>query len=172
MNEIRTRLLTFGLLVFVITAGWQWLRAEESTMAHAKTVAEFAEYRATQAKEHTQALEKVRVDEAHIRKIQQEALNAEYLARIAAEADADSARNAAGGLRQRAAQLAAAARCSAGDSALAASGPPADAPGDLLAELLERVDQAAGEIGRYADQARRSGQLCERSYDALTAEAQ
>lgn len=38
---------------------------------------------------------------------------------------------------------------------------------DLLAELLRRADERAGELAQIADRARASGSACERSYDSI-----
>lgn len=98
----------------------------------------------------------------------QEALDAEHQSRQQALVDLRRADAAARSLRERTEQLAAAARCAAGDPAAAAGGAPAAAPADLLADMLGRLDGAAGELARYADDARIAGQLCERTYRALT----
>lgn len=83
-----------------------------------------------------------------------------------ASRDRDAARAAADRLRQHAQDLAA--RCRApGDSAPAPGGPPAPAPGDLLAELLGRIDRAAGDLAAHADRAMSAGRACERAYDSL-----
>lgn len=89
----------------------------------------------------------------------------------AAVAAARRADDAAGRLRQRAAALADAAdRCAAaGDPAAAAGGPPAAGPGLVLADMLRRADERAGQLAQYADQARVAGLACERAYGALTA---
>ncbi|WP_343726706.1 DUF2514 family protein [Burkholderia seminalis] len=87
--------------------------------------------------------------------------------RTAALADAFSARAAAGSLQQRVDQLVAAAR----HPAVAAGSPAAGDALDLLADVLGRADQRAGELAEYADRARIAGQQCERDYDALTASA-
>lgn len=98
----------------------------------------------------------------------QEALDAEHQSRQQALVDLRRADAAARSLRERTEQLAAAARCAAGDPSAAAGGAPAAAPADLLADMLGRLDGAAGELARYADEARVAGQLCERTYRALT----
>ncbi|SOT39775.1 DUF2514 family protein [Burkholderia cenocepacia] len=83
--------------------------------------------------------------------------------RTAALADAFAARAAAGSLQQRVDQLIAAAR----HPAATAGSPPASDALDLLADVLGRADQRAGELAEYADRARIAGQQCERDYDAL-----
>jgi len=84
--------------------------------------------------------------------------------RTAALADAFVARAAAGSLQQRVDQLVAAAR----NSTATAGSPAAGGALDLLADVLGRADQRAGELAEYADRARIAGQQCERDYDALT----
>lgn len=84
-----------------------------------------------------------------------------------ARADAVAADRARGSLQQRFAAVAA--RCSSAraDPAPASPGPPASAPGDLLADVLGRIDAAAGELAAYADASRTAGLACVRSYEAL-----
>lgn len=129
--------------------------------------ADFATYQAAVEQQARKASEAARAAEAQIHVTQEGAIHAANLATSAAQADAVDARSAADRLRQRARALAAT-NCPAGDTAAAASGPAASAPGDLLADMLERLDGAMGVIGEYADRARIAGQACERSYDALT----
>ncbi|HEF4837292.1 TPA: DUF2514 family protein [Burkholderia vietnamiensis] len=87
--------------------------------------------------------------------------------RTAALADAFAARAAAGSLQQRVDQLVAAAR----HPTAPAGGPAAGDALDLLADVLGRADQRAGDLAEYADRARIAGQQCERDYDALRAAA-
>lgn len=154
-----TRALAAALALALLLAGWQWYRATSA-------ISELAAERQAIAQQIQAATVAARAEEQRRTLKIQEASDAELLARQAAEADAGRARSAAVSLRQRAAELAAS--CTASNPAATSSSTPAEAPGDLLAELLQRVDDAAGEIGRYADQARIAGSLCERSYEALT----
>lgn len=56
----------------------------------------------------------------------------------------------------------------AGRAASAAEGsPPAGDPIGVLADVLGRADQRAGELAEYADSARNAGITCERAYTAL-----
>lgn len=163
ISDLIQRFLTPALGVALVAAlalvGWQWHQATSAR-------AELSDERLAIAKQIADATTAARAEEQRRTLKIQEASHAELLARQAAEADAGRARSAAVGLRQRATQLAAS--CTASHPTATASSPAADSPGDLLADLLQRVDDAAGEIGRYADQARIAGQLCERSYDALS----
>ncbi|HDR9034379.1 TPA: DUF2514 family protein [Burkholderia vietnamiensis] len=100
------------------------------------------------------------------RRVAAQSENAEYAnqQRTAALADAFAARAAAGSLQQRVDQLVAAAR----HPAAAAGSPAAGDALDLLADVLGRAGERAGELAEYADRARIAGQQCERDYDALT----
>ena len=78
-----------------------------------------------------------------------------------AHADARAADALAGSLREHVARLAQ--RCSA-----PAAGSPAElAAGDVLADMLGRLEAAGRELAAEADRARVAGELCERSYDTL-----
>lgn len=86
----------------------------------------------------------------------------------AVEADRRRAAAAAGGLRDAVHAVAAQCTARAAQSpGAAASGPPARAPGDLLADVLGRLDAAAGDLAAHADAARVAGLTCERAYDAV-----
>ncbi|WP_175922189.1 DUF2514 family protein [Burkholderia latens] len=85
-----------------------------------------------------------------------------------ARADAAVADGVADGLRKQVAALVAEAR-----RAGAATGSPATGDAlDLLADVFGRADERAGELAKIADERGIAGQQCERSYDALTGDAQ
>lgn len=88
--------------------------------------------------------------------------------RFTALADASHAHavSALDGLRQRAA--AADARCLPRDSAAVAAGSAASAPGDLPADVLGRLGQAAVDIAAFADKSRGAGSDAEQQYDSLS----
>lgn len=154
-----TRVLAVLLALALLLAGWQWRNA-------LAIEAEYASYRADVAGQISLAQATARAEEQRRTARFQEAQDAAHQARLVAEADARAARSAADRLRQRAAELAAS--CSASNPTPAASSPAASAPGSVLADMLFRVDEAAGELARYADESRIAGQLCERSYEALS----
>ncbi|KVK90357.1 DUF2514 family protein [Burkholderia cepacia] len=81
-----------------------------------------------------------------------------------ARAAADVADAAANSLRKQVAELVARTRDPAAPAGSAAAGGALD----LLANVLGRADQRAGDLAEYADRARIAGQQCERDYDALT----
>ena len=84
------------------------------------------------------------------------------LAARRARADSAAAGRAADSLRGHVASLAG--QC----SAPAASSQAGAGPGDVLADMLGRLEAHGRELAAEADRARIAGQLCERAYDALT----
>jgi predicted phage gp36 major capsid-like protein len=88
-------------------------------------------------------------------------------ARELAALDAAAAGAAGGRLHDRAAALAAACRGPARNPAAVAGGPAASAPGDVLANMLGRLDEAGRIVARYADSASISGEQCAADYQAL-----
>ena len=85
----------------------------------------------------------------------------------AARRDAAGARRERDGLRADLDHYRAAARAAA-NSCAAAAGETTGAAVDLLAELLSRADEAAGELAQALDLAHAAGLTCERAADALT----
>ncbi|HGL4259589.1 DUF2514 family protein [Burkholderia dolosa] len=134
-------------------------------VAHLVGAREIADMKADASKAQTKAVEAARAEEQRRTAAQSEIAKDANQQRTAALADAFAARAAAGSLQQRVDQLVAAAR----HSTAAAGSPAAGDALDLLADVLGRADEAAGELAEYADRARIAGQQCERDYDALTA---
>ena len=85
-----------------------------------------------------------------------------------ARADAVIADAAAGKLQQRVAALVAQARAATRDPASTPSSAPATDAIGLLAGVLGRLDQAAGQYAAAADESRAAGEACVAAYDALT----
>lgn len=86
-----------------------------------------------------------------------------------AMADAAAARAAADGVQLAADSLARrlAASDASGNSCTAAASQAATHAAMVLADVLKRADQRAGELAAIADQARARGLTCEHSYDSL-----
>lgn len=86
-----------------------------------------------------------------------------------ATADAATARASADGLRGAADNLAARLATSeaSGNSCTAAASKAAARAAAVLADVLKRADQRAGELAEVADQARARGVTCEQAYDGL-----
>jgi hypothetical protein len=87
-----------------------------------------------------------------------------------ATADAAAARADAGSLRSEADNLAArlAASEASGNSCTAAASKAAARAAVVLADVLKRADQRAGDLAEVADQARARGMTCEQAYDGLS----
>ncbi|MBM6442419.1 DUF2514 domain-containing protein [Pseudomonas sp. MIL9] len=87
-----------------------------------------------------------------------------------ATADASTARASADGLRGAADKLAArlAASEAGGNSCTAAASKAAARAATVLADVLKRADQRAGDLAEVADQARARGVTCEQAYDGLS----
>lgn len=138
------------------TNGWRLgVEIERIHGAHAKAIA------AADAKE--------RAREKQWQDAKQEAEHVATMARTRADADrraADVAHHSLLDAARSAAQRAGA--CPATEP----TGPPAPSPADLLADVLGRVDQVAGELAEAVDQSRIAGLACERSYDAVAGQPQ
>ncbi|MCA7985146.1 DUF2514 family protein [Burkholderia vietnamiensis] len=132
---------------------------------HLISAAEISAMRADAAQAQANAVAAARSEEQRRTVAQSEIAKDANQQRTAALADAFAARAAAGSLQQRVDQLVAAAR----HPAASAGSPAAGDALDLLADVLGRADQRAGELAEYADRARIAGQQCERDYDALIA---
>lgn len=135
-------------------ARWQarWDRqAAELAQARAAAVEQF---RIEEQRRHD-AIEGVRTDAQ--RQIEQ------------AHADAAAAVAAADGLREQAKRLAARTSQCSSSARAAAGGSPASSPGVVLADVLARADEAAGELAAAYDRARVAGVACEQAYQALRA---
>lgn len=84
-----------------------------------------------------------------------------------AQADAAVAGLESGRLLEQARRLAARASQCASNPGTAQGGPAAGQPAMVLADLLSRADERAGELAAAYDRARASGLACERAYDSL-----
>lgn len=153
-----TRALIVALVAALALAGWQYTRA-----LHLKT--DLAELRADIDRQVREAEQQARATEqARTAKIQ-EALDDAHKKRTIAEADARRASAASVSLRKYADSLAA--RCAPASPEAPASSPATEAPGLVLANMLGRLDEAAGELARYADEARIAGEACQGAYVVL-----
>lgn len=88
--------------------------------------------------------------------------------RAQALADARAVLPAGDRLLQRVAAAGADSCRVSGDPAAVAPGAPASAAGDLRADVLRRVVEAAGQLAAAGDAARGAGADAERQYDSLT----
>ena len=155
MTILDPRVWLAFIIALAITAGGCYFKGHADGTRAATVAAQKAQLAAVAA---------ARVEEQRRTAAQSEIANDANQQRTAALADAFAARAAAGSLQQRVDQLVAAAR----HTAAAAGSPAASDALDLLADVLGRADERAGELAAYADAARIAGQQCERDYDALT----
>ncbi len=84
-----------------------------------------------------------------------------------AQADAAAADLESGRLREQARRLAARASQCASHSGAPQGGQAAEQSAVVLADLLSRADERAGELAAAHDRARASGLACEQAYDSL-----
>ncbi|RQS88083.1 DUF2514 family protein [Burkholderia seminalis] len=155
MTILDPRLWLAFIVALAIAAGGSYFKGHADGVRTTTVAAQKAQIAAVAA---------ARAEEQRRTAAQSEIANDANQQRTAALADAFAARAAAGSLQQRVDQLVATAR----HPAAAAGSPAAGDALDLLADVLGRADQRAGELAEYADQARIAGQQCERDYDALT----
>ena len=158
MTILDPRVWLAFIVSLAITAGGCYFKGHADGVRTTTTAAQ---------RDKAKAVDAARVEEQRRTAAQSEIANDANQQRTAALADAFAARAAAGSLQQRVDQLVAAAR----NPAATAGSPAAGDALDLLADVLGRADQRAGELAEYADRARIAGQQCERDYDALTAVA-
>lgn len=149
----------------LFAAGWLgngWRLGEQI----AELKAEHATEQRKQARVQTKAVDDARIEEQ--RRVAEQVKSTNDAIRQLHEAQA-SARAADAARRELLARITAitnAAR-SPRDPASVAAGASAGDPILLLADVLGRADQRAGDLAQYADAARVAGQKCERDYDAL-----
>lgn len=153
-----------ALALLVAYGGGRWQQSRADAAAYqAKTTAAALDAARVQIK----AVDDARLEEQRRTAAQTEIANAATKELGSARADAATANDAAGRLRQRVAELLATGRA-AGNPAAASAGPAAGDPISMLADVLGRADQRAGLLAEYADSARVAGQACEQAYNALT----
>ncbi|MDR8077854.1 DUF2514 domain-containing protein [Burkholderia cenocepacia] len=158
MTILDPRLWLAFIVALAITAGGCYFKGHADGVRATTVAAQKAQIAAVAA---------ARAEEQRRTAAQTEIANDANQQRTVALADAFAARAAAGSLQQRVDQLVAAAR----HPAAAAGSPAAGDALDLLADVLGRADQRAGELAEYADRARIAGQQCERDYDSLSAQS-
>lgn len=83
------------------------------------------------------------------------------------QADARSADATRKRLLEQTDRLAASLRSCSTNSGTANGSQTRASTADLLADVLRRADERAGELAQIADRARASGSACERSYDSI-----
>jgi Protein of unknown function (DUF2514) len=162
------RALIAGLvwMVTLFGSGW-WAYSEGKKSGTADVRAQWDAANAISTEKAMRAQAAARTEEMR-RTAELEGIANEAVKKAQESAAAASAAVGAGQrLRQRAEALAARCGGSGGHSALAGSGKAASAPGDLLYDVLGRLDEAAGQLAAAADQRGIAGQACVSAYEAL-----
>ncbi|NMG71837.1 DUF2514 family protein [Parazoarcus communis] len=158
--------LIVAAFAFLVCLGL--LIAEERD--HAETKRLHAEQIADLERAGREAVEEARIEEQRRYTALQEIAHETQTQLDRARADAAGAANAGDRLRKRIAQLTASCRAGTGHPGSAAPGQTADVTADLLADVQQRLDEAADAIARHADAARIAGLACESAYDAVSAQ--
>lgn len=168
-----TFLLTQWKLVVIAALlallGVQQVRISSARAELAKVRAEYAEERQKAAEATRKAEQDAREEEQRREQRKQEIIDEAEGRTELARAAAAGAERAAGGLRARLAAFTAAVRGATEDPhpvKRSESKQSADAL-DVLAGVLARVDDRAGELAVYADRLRIAGVACEAEYDSL-----
>lgn len=153
-------LASFGII--------QTYRLASEKAGHAATRAGHAEQLAGLERAAREAEQNARAEEQRRAAALQGAIREAETNLARARADAAAAASAGERMRQRVATLTSSCRAGAGHPASSGAGPATSAPGDLLADVFDRVDQAVRDIAEHADAARAAGIACQTGYDALT----
>lgn len=167
LRHLLAPVMGVALVLALITAGMQWRAALIAEAETDRVAAAFDRYRADTERNRATALAQVAAEKARTDKSRQEALDAEHLARVAAQADADRLRAGNGQLQRLAADLSTSLGDRARDSAAPANCPAAEARIQRLAFVVGQLDDFAARAVAAADDSRIRGELCERSFDAL-----
>jgi hypothetical protein len=157
------RLVPAWAWVVAVALAWGAVQHYRASAAGARALAterDLAEVRAAAAKEAIDTL---------ARTVAAQGEAAREADTQAARDRADAAAASAAVRRLREAARAASDGCSARAPSAAGSA-PAGAAGDLHADVLGRLGEAAQRIAEHADASRTAGQLCERSYRAVSQE--
>ncbi|MBT2300352.1 DUF2514 family protein [Variovorax paradoxus] len=157
------------IAVLLALLGVQQVRIERAHAETAKVEREFAEARQQAAEAAQKAEQEAREEEQRREQRKEEIINEAEQRTELAQAAATDAKRAADGLRERLAAFTAAVRGATKDSSPAkpSEGKPSTDALDVLAGVLTRASDGAGELASYADALRIAGLACERSYDGL-----
>lgn len=158
--------LAIACAALVLMVAGQQVRVSHAKAATAAVVAELATTRAQYAQAAQKAEADARAEESRREAEKQEVVDAARKQSEDAIAAVSRADAAADGLRSQLAKYSAAIR-SATNPGAGKGSPPAGAALDLLIGVLQRSDEATGELARFADAAHIAGSACERQYDAL-----
>lgn len=166
MSPLRwASLAVFAVLMGLL--GAQTVRLADAKAEIAKCAAARSKDRADAAIAADKASTDYRAEEQRRNAALLENINAAQAERDRARADAANANAAARRLRDAATTFAASSSSTPAGSGLTPSGKTTGAPSVVLADLLGRVDDVAGELAAALDLSHSAGGACERAYDAL-----
>ncbi|WP_386415526.1 DUF2514 family protein [Stutzerimonas stutzeri] len=145
-----------ALMALSAAGAWQW-----QANSYERQLSELREgYAEAARKAEAQARSEEQRRQTAIEGIRRDAQ--EKIAAVAA--DAAAADDAASRLRARVAELSRRPASCAGSTD---GGEAADAARNLLADMLSRIDEAAGGVAEFADRSRSAGLICQVSYEAV-----
>jgi len=152
-----------ALALLMAYGGGRWQQSRADAAAYqAKTTAAALDAARVQVK----AVDDARIEEQRRTTAQTEIANAATKEMVGARADAATANDAAGRLRQRVNELLAAARAPK-DPTTPSAGEAAGDAANLLSDLFLESVERNRRLAETADAARIAGKACERAYDAL-----
>lgn len=160
-----------ALLIAAVTWGvWGEVRVANLRAQVAQGESALQAEKRDRAQKLADGIEQARKDDAAVIAAQRKELDRATTQARALQRDVDRLRTATGSLRSELARIrnAAGAAASAVDPTATLAGKTAAETVSVLADLLGRCSERRAELARYADDARHAGELCERSYDALT----
>lgn len=164
------RILVVLLLAATTWGVWGEIRASNLRAEVAEGRSALQAEKRDRAEKLAEGVEKARKQDLATITAQQEALDYATTQARELQRDVDRLRAATGSLRNELAKIrdTASAAASASDPAATFAGKTAAEAVSVLADLLGQCSERRAELARYADDARSAGELCERSYDALT----
>lgn len=160
-----------ALLIAAMTWGvWGEVRVANLRAQVAQGESALQAEKRDRAEKLADGIEQARKDDAAVIAAQRKELDHATTQYRTLQRDVDRLRTATGSLREQLAKIrdAASAAASAADPAATFAGKTAAETVSVLTDLLGRCSERRAELARYADDARQAGELCERSYDALT----
>jgi selenocysteine-specific translation elongation factor len=164
-----TNVLIAAVVALLLLFGVQTVRLAKEQAAHQKTIADHAVDIGDQARLFSKSIEAVRAKEVARVIALEGVINANTEKLAATQADAAAARVAADRLRDKIARITAAASERSANPGASPASSAADDTTLVLADLLRRADERAGELAEFADRAHQAGQVCEASYYAVKA---
>lgn len=160
LSTVAAKAIGIGLLVLALLGAFAWFVHSEREVGAQQVRAEVAAATAAQKA----------VDDAETQRRmaeQQGIVHDAQLQASAAHVDAARADGARDALRLQLAAFVAANRRPADSPASSGSAPAGDAL-DVLADVLSRADQRAGDLAKLADDRGTAGAACQHAYESLT----